>query len=83
MQISTLGLDPTASSAVDFLKDFYDMNGLNLIKSTDIEDTMEVDQYDYAFDASVTKEMQSFKDKYMSLSILVNNDFDIGGSKTI
>jgi hypothetical protein len=77
MQISTFGLDPKATNASDFLKDFYDINGVSLIKSTNINDTMDVDYHNYDFDSSVVTQKQLFEDKYKPLAITVNNSFKI------
>ncbi len=83
MQISTFGFDPIATDSSDFLKDFYDMNGDGLIKSTDIEDTMDVDDRDYEFNSSVSEQMLWFKNRYEPLAIVVDNNFEVRDSKTI
>jgi len=82
MQISTFGVQPVATDA-DFLEDFYDMEGNDLIESTDIRDTMEVEQRNYGFDSSVLTQMNTFRDKYESLSLVVDNDFEIRDGKTV
>lgn len=83
MQISTFGLDPIATDAWDFLKDFYDMRWKSLIDSTDIRDTMDVETRDYGFDTSVSTQMDSFKNKYESLSIAVDSNFEVRDGDTI
>lgn len=82
MQISTFGVQPVATDA-DFLEDFYDMEGNDLIESTDIRDTMEVEKRNYGFDSSVLTQMNTFRDKYESLSLVVDNNFEIRNGKTV
>jgi hypothetical protein len=43
-----------------------------LIDSTDIEDTMDVEERDYDFDTSVGNQMDAFKTRYESLALTVN-----------
>jgi len=83
MQISTFGLDPIATNASDFLKDFYDMKWNPLINSTDISDTISVTSSQYGFDSAVLNQMTSFKNKYEKLAIVVNNSFKIRWNTTI
>jgi hypothetical protein len=83
MQISTFGIDPIATDGSDFLKDFYDMNGNSLIKSADINDTLDVETIDYNFDSDTVQQMTDFKNKYESLSIVVDNNFEVRDGKTI
>ena len=83
MQISTFGVDPVATDGSDFLKDFYDMYGNPLINSADINDTLDVDARNYGFDSSTSQQMSSFKSRYLPLSIVVNNNFEVRDGKTI
>ena len=83
MQISTFGIDPIATDASDFLKDFYDINGNSLIKSADIDSTMSVEARDYGFDSNTAQQMSEFKSRYESLAIVVDNNFEIRDGKTI
>ena len=83
MQISTFGIDPVATTASDFLKDFYDMRWNKLIESTDINETTSVTAASYAFNNDVLNQMNSFKKKYEPLSIVVDSKFKIKWNKTI
>ena len=83
MQISTFGLDPVASSASDFLKDFYDMKWNKLIDSTDISQTVNVSNNTYAFNNSTNQDMLDFKSKYEPLAISINKNFKVQWNKTI
>lgn len=83
MQISTFWVDPIATDASDFLKDFYNMKWYALIDSTDINETINVDKNDYRFNSEVSTQMYSFKNKYEPLSITVDNSFKVRWSKTI
>jgi len=69
MQISTFGVDPIATDASDFLKDFYDIKGHSLIKSADINETMDIESGDYDFDSDTIQQMSEFKDRYELLAI--------------
>lgn len=83
MQISTFGIDPVATDASDFLKDFYDMKWNLLIGSTDINETIDVDSTDYGFNSDVLSQMSSFKNRYEPLALTVDNNFKVNGNKTI
>lgn len=82
-QISTLGVSPTATSDLDFLEDFYAIDGTDLVDRTDIRNTMEVDWDDYEFDSATTIERAEFKKKYEPLAISVNGTFEVWNNKTI
>ena len=83
MQISTFGIDPIATDASDFLKDFYDMKWNSLISSTDINETIDVDSNNYGFNNNVLVQMSDFKNKYEPLAITVDNSFKVSGNRTI
>jgi hypothetical protein len=63
-QISTFGVTPKASNATDFLDDYYDKNGLRLIKRTDINSIISADESTYKADTNVQQKIDNFKAKY-------------------
>lgn len=68
-QISTFGVTPKASNATDFLDDYYDKNGLRLIKRTDINSIISADESTYKADTNVQQKIDNFKAKYEWLAV--------------
>jgi len=80
MQISTFGANPVAATQPNnFLKDFYDMNWNRIIKKTDLEDIISVDNDTYAISYDVDDKFNEFKEKYWKIAVRVNtNNVKVG-----
>jgi len=74
MQISTFGANPVAATQPNFLNDFYDMNWNRIIKKTDLEDIISVDNDTYAISYDVNDKFNEFKEKYWKIAVKVNTN---------
>ncbi len=72
MQVSTFGVNPVATNGEKFLDDYYDMNWKKIIDSTDLKETINTDNTDYAISSDAKSQMNTFKEKYEKLAVNIN-----------
>lgn len=72
MQVSTFGVNPVWSNWVAFLDDYYDMNWKKILDSTDLRETIDTENRNYAVSSDAKKQMDTFASKYKNLAVKVN-----------
>ena len=72
MQVSTFGVNPVWTNWASFLDDYYDMNWKKIIDSTDLKETINTDNTDYAVSSDAKTQMNAFKEKYGKLAVNIN-----------
>jgi len=76
----------TVSSAEINLRDFYDINGNELVSRTDLYDVMSAEGYDYDGGAEISDMIDNFINKYENIAIKLetsNNDNNIDQIKKV
>jgi hypothetical protein len=74
MQVSTFGVNPVATNGEKFLDDYYDMNWKKIIDSTDLKETINTENSDYAISSDARSQMNAFKEKYGKLAVKINKN---------
>lgn len=74
MQVSTFGVNPVWTNWASFLDDYYDMNWKKIIDSTDLKQTINTDNNDYAVSSDAKAQMNAFKEKYGKLAVNINKN---------
>ena len=74
MQVSTFGVNPVWTNWASFLDDYYDMNWKKIIDSTDLKETINTDNTDYAVSSDAKAQMNAFKEKYGKLAVNINKN---------
>ena len=71
MQVSTFGVNPVATNGEKFLDDYYDMDWKKILDSTDLKETINTDNTNYAVSSDAKSQMNTFKEKYEKLAVAV------------
>ena len=74
MQVSTFGVNPVATNGEKFLDDYYDMNWKKIIDSTDLKETINTENSNYAVSSDARYQMDTFKEKYGKLAVKINRN---------
>lgn len=74
MQVSTFGVNPVWSNWLAFLDDYYDMNWKKILDSTDLKETINTENSDYAISSDARSQMNAFKEKYGKLAVKINKN---------